>query len=485
MKTKQNKTISLVTFLGKSDETGILDENLLNLPDINNIENRGPLLRILPPSQAFAIEVKKILNIDSNIKKVVIIEENIDDTNIKKFDECVKKLKRIYNGLLEIETIPFVGNLVTYNDLYDIMSQAVMKAKENSDIVLINSTSAPGHVKTVSLFLMDNDNHVFVAETQRNDIDGGTKATVYRESDIKFLKYKGVSQFFGSEMKIHSENGFDEDDFADKKDHSLLAPFSELAAIHLSKLYDGRNKRNSNFPVFEFPMLILGETGTGKQVLADTIKNNICNQIGFNVKFMQRNCAAIPDTLVESELFGYQKGAFTGADKDKKGVIEEADGGILFLDEIGELSSPAQAKLLNVLQNGEFNRLGDEISERRKSSFILIAATNRDIKEDTEKFRPDLYARIAQLEVKLKPLRDRSLIKISSYIKEELKRLGEHVGRKIETDNITDDHAKALLGTGLRYNFRDLQMILKKVLVSKIKAGDQKSVIRITSQDFE
>ncbi|HQN73166.1 MAG TPA: sigma-54 factor interaction domain-containing protein [bacterium] len=487
MKTTKNKIISLVTFLGMSDVKGILDENFSSLQTINN-KDTGPLLRMLPPSQAFASEIKKILDVDSNIKRVIIIEENPKDTKIgkDKFDKCVKKLKLLYEKkalIDEIVTVPFEGSIVTYNDVYDIMDQAVKEAKKKSDIVLINSTSAPGHVKTVSLFLMNNDNNVFVAETQRNDIDGGTRATVYKESDIKFLKYKGVSQFFGSEMKIHSEGGFDLDDFADPKDHSFLASFSELAKIHLSKLYDMKSKRNNNFPVFEFPMLILGETGTGKQVLADRLRKQIEIETGLKIPFIQKNCAAIPDTLVESELFGSCEGAYTGS-IDREGVIEKAEGGILFLDEIGEIPLVLQAKLLNVLQNGEFERVGDTEKERRKSSFILIAATNRDIKSDTKNFRPDLYARIAQLEVTLKPLRKRSVTKIRKYIKDELERLMDHVGRKIETD-ITDEHVHALIDTGLKYNFRDLQMILKKVVVNKMTTGDKKEPISISPQDFK
>lgn len=152
------------------------------------------------------------------------------------------------------------------------------------------------------------------------------------------------------------------------------------------------------------PILILGESGTGKEVLARYVHGLSPWQNG---PFVKVNCAAIPGALLESELFGYQKGAFTGAQAAKPGRIEAAQGGTLFLDEIAELDASLQAKLLHVLQDGMFTRIGD--FEEKQLSARVICATNRDLPREMEtgKFRPDLFYRINVISVQLPPLRDR------------------------------------------------------------------------------
>ena len=152
------------------------------------------------------------------------------------------------------------------------------------------------------------------------------------------------------------------------------------------------------------PILILGESGTGKEVLAHYVHGLSPWRDG---PFVKVNCAAIPGTLLESELFGYQKGAFTGALTAKPGRIEAAQGGTLFLDEIAELDASLQAKLLHVLQDGYFARLGD--FEEKLLSARVICATNRDLPREMEtgKFRADLFYRINVIGVHLPPLRER------------------------------------------------------------------------------
>ena len=152
------------------------------------------------------------------------------------------------------------------------------------------------------------------------------------------------------------------------------------------------------------PVLILGESGTGKELLADRVHKKSNRTSG---PFIKVNCAAIPANLIESELFGYVKGAFTDAVRDKPGFFERAGGGSLFLDEIGELSLPAQAKLLRVLQNGTYQRVGGEVDV--SVDVRVIAATNKDlgISVDSGTFRQDLYYRLAVLPIEIPPLRDR------------------------------------------------------------------------------
>ncbi|MGA3294641.1 MAG: sigma-54 dependent transcriptional regulator [Candidatus Acidiferrales bacterium] len=152
------------------------------------------------------------------------------------------------------------------------------------------------------------------------------------------------------------------------------------------------------------PILILGESGTGKEVLARFVHNR---SPWFNGPFVKVNCPAIPGTLLESELFGFQKGAFTGANAAKPGRIEMAQGGTLFMDEIGELDGSLQAKLLHVLQDGHFTRIGDH--EEKRMDARVVCATNRRLQQEIETggFRADLFYRINVISITLPPLRDR------------------------------------------------------------------------------
>ena len=152
------------------------------------------------------------------------------------------------------------------------------------------------------------------------------------------------------------------------------------------------------------PVLIVGESGTGKEVVAREIQqhSDLAKQ-----PFVTINCAALPEQLVESELFGHQKGSFTGATSEKPGLFEVADGGTLFIDELGEMPLTLQPKLLRVLEDGSMRRIGS--SKERNVHVRIIAATNRDLAEDVKagKFREDLYYRVNVLPIYLPPLRER------------------------------------------------------------------------------
>ena len=151
-------------------------------------------------------------------------------------------------------------------------------------------------------------------------------------------------------------------------------------------------------------VLLLGESGTGKTLVAK-ILHELSTRSGS--PFVKINCASLPENLLESELFGYEKGAFTGALKAKAGRVEEADGGTIFMDEIGELSLPLQAKLLRFLQEKEFERLGG--TNTRKVDVRVLAATNRDLAAEVSQgtFREDLYYRLNVFPIYVPPLRDR------------------------------------------------------------------------------
>ncbi len=152
------------------------------------------------------------------------------------------------------------------------------------------------------------------------------------------------------------------------------------------------------------PVLITGESGTGKEVVAKAIQQ--ASPLAA-MPFVTVNCAALPEQLVESELFGHQKGSFTGATAEKPGLFEVADGGTLFIDELGELPTSLQPKLLRVLEDGSMRRIGSH--KERRVRVRIIAATNRDLAKDVKdgRFREDLYYRVNVLPVTLPPLRDR------------------------------------------------------------------------------
>jgi sigma-54 dependent transcriptional regulator, acetoin dehydrogenase operon transcriptional activator AcoR len=159
-----------------------------------------------------------------------------------------------------------------------------------------------------------------------------------------------------------------------------------------------------NVAEYDYPVHIFGETGTGKELVAEAIHKASSRKNGH---FVPINCGAMPEGLVESELFGHVKGSFSGAIRNKKGRFELADGGTIFLDEVAELSKHMQAKLLRFLQDGKFEKVGGEKTVR--INVRVISATNKDLKEEMKKnrFRDDLYYRINVVPVSLPPLRER------------------------------------------------------------------------------
>jgi two-component system response regulator HydG len=174
-------------------------------------------------------------------------------------------------------------------------------------------------------------------------------------------------------------------------------------------------------------VLILGETGTGKELVAQALHNNSPRK---DKKFTPLNCTAFNENLLDDELFGHEAGAFTGADKPRKGRFEFANGGTLFLDEIGDMPLPLQAKLLRVLESGEVIRIGS--NEPIKVNVRLISATNRDLEEEVRKgtFRQDLYFRLKVVTIRLPPLRERREdipLLSAHFIKEFNEKHGKHV----------------------------------------------------------
>ncbi len=217
-------------------------------------------------------------------------------------------------------------------------------------------------------------------------------------------------------------------------------------------------------------ILIQGTTGTGKELLAGLIHRESDRASG---PFVAVNCGAIPEGLLESQFFGYVKGAFSGADSDREGLFEAAHGGTLFLDEIGELPESLQVKLLRVLQEGEVRRVG--ATDTKRIDARIIAATNRALETDVEegRFRSDLYYRVAVLTLELPPLRERTE-DLPHLIQHLLELQEERLG--IQVDGIDRPAMEALLGYGWPGNVRELENVLERALVlaegSKVRLTD-------------
>jgi two-component system nitrogen regulation response regulator GlnG len=208
-----------------------------------------------------------------------------------------------------------------------------------------------------------------------------------------------------------------------------------------------------------FPVLITGESGTGKELVARAIY-----QHGPRAKapFLALNCAAIPENLLESELFGHEKGAFTGADRRRIGKFEQCNGGTLFLDEIGDMPPATQAKMLRVLQEQTFERVGGD--ETIRTDVRLIAATHRDLKAWSEegKFRPDLYYRLGVFTIHLPPLRERG-DDLPLLISHFLRRLGRELGRDVR--EASPEALERLRAYSWPGNIREVQNVLKQALL--------------------
>jgi Nif-specific regulatory protein len=206
-------------------------------------------------------------------------------------------------------------------------------------------------------------------------------------------------------------------------------------------------------------VLIRGETGTGKELIAGAIHHNSARA---SRAFVKVNCAALQENLLESELFGHEKGAFTSADKQRIGRFEQADGGTLFLDEVGDMSPSTQAKILRVLQEHEFERLGG--TRTLRVDVRIIAATNRNLTQMVQegRFREDLFYRLNVVSVEMPPLRDR---------KDDIPALAEFFVRrsagelKKKIDGIDAEAQKVLMRHNWPGNIRELENVIERAVL--------------------
>jgi transcriptional regulator with GAF, ATPase, and Fis domain len=206
-------------------------------------------------------------------------------------------------------------------------------------------------------------------------------------------------------------------------------------------------------------VLVRGETGTGKELIAGAIHHN---SLRTSRNFVKVNCAALQENLLESELFGHEKGAFTGADKQRIGRFEQADGGTLFLDEIGDMSASTQAKILRVLQEHEFERLGG--TRTLRVDVRLVAATNRDLSAMVAagQFRDDLYYRLNVVSIETPPLRERKddIVPLANTF---IRKFSAELKKKM--DGLEPDAQKLLMRYNWPGNIRELENTIERAML--------------------
>ena len=228
------------------------------------------------------------------------------------------------------------------------------------------------------------------------------------------------------------------------------------------------------FAILKEPVLVTGETGTGKELIAKAI-----HEEGPNAKepFLAINCGSLTDSLLQSELFGYEAGAFTGAQKERKGIFEAAGKGTVFLDEFGDISSKLQVSLLRVLESNEIRLIGSTTNRKIECKIVIASNTNLQLAVEEKKFREDLYFRLARFDIKLPPLRERI---------EDIPLLIEHFLNQNRTGNekvikVTNELLDALMKYRWPGNIRELKNETERL---KILHAD-KEELKFEDFDFE
>ncbi len=270
----------------------------------------------------------------------------------------------------------------------------------------------------------------------KNNEEKYIKVKAFSLGDNWIEIFQDITREYELEKRI--KKGFKIEDII-TRDEKLLNTISVLPRIAKSSV----------------PVLLEGESGVGKEVFATAIKNLSDRK---NKPFIKINCAALPDTLLESELFGYKKGAFTDAKKDKPGLFVQANTGTIFLDEIGEMSHNIQAKLLRVVETGEIIPLGGTRAE--KVDVRIISATNKNLKEEVEKgnFREDLFYRLNVVNIKIPPLRERKK-DIPLFIDFFIHKF--NIVHKKKISSVSKDALNLLISYDYPGNIRELRNIIE------------------------
>lgn len=388
----------------------------------------------------------KILILDDetklrNLLGRIITLEGFEVTEVENCEKALQKLKTTQKTNAPFQVMLCDVKLPDGNGVE--LSQKVKELYPNLEIILLTAYgNIPDGVQAMKNGAFDyiikgTDNHKIVPLVHRaiekieaNKIIAEKTATLNQENTIP-----------SDSSKKNNQNPFD----------SIIGNSKLLkeTAVELAK----------KVALTDTTVLLTGETGTGKEVFAQAIHKASSRK---NENFVAINCAAFGKELLESEMFGHKAGSFTGAIKDKKGLFEEANKGTIFLDEVGEMPTELQAKLLRVLETGEFLKVGE--TKPTKIDSRIIAASNRDFRKEIKEgnFRADLYYRLSVFEIYLPPLRER---------KEDIELLSSHFLKlftKKMNKNITsfsDDFLKALENYEWEGNIRELKNVMERSMI--------------------
>jgi len=344
------------------------------------------------------------------------------------------KVKTFLSGTSVIDALSEEPDLI----LLDIMlpdingNELLIKIKQQNPQLPVIMLSAQGSIEVALESIRLGAFDYFPKPIDKNKLESAIRNAIKNydlERELKKLK-----------ENIQKEYSFDNIVSADKK--------MQEAFRMVSKVLDN-----------DITVLIQGESGTGKELIARAIHYNGKRK---NAPFVVVNCASIPRELLESELFGHEKGSFTGAHQRKIGKFELANGGTIFLDEIGEMEMSLQAKILRVIQQKEFERVGG--NEVIKTDVRIISATNRDLKECVDKklFREDLYYRLSSFPIYIPPLRERKA-DIVVLIDHFIKQLNEKHGKNIK--GVTKNALKLMYDYNWPGNVRELENTLERCMI--------------------
>ncbi|MFU0824660.1 MAG: PAS domain-containing protein [Clostridium sp.] len=398
--------------------------------------------------------------IDGKSKGAVAIFEDI--SNIEKVKGELKEVKELKERLqLILESVQDGICVLDANGVIDYVNGAYLRivgdSKENmlgKNIKEISPNGARSRVlkekkniigaishKANGITVVSNVNPIIVDGEMAGVVSVVKNVTEIQELSERLNKVSEKAEYLEQEL-IRS-----------KKPHSAFSKFIGQSGKILDALAMARKAARGNATV-----LIRGESGTGKELIAEGIHYSSANAKG---PFIRVNCAAIPSNLLESELFGHEKGAFTGAIKRKLGKFELANNGTIFLDEIGEMEKSMQAKVLRVIQEKEFERVGGE--ETIKTDTRIIAATNRNLEEMVQKgeFREDLYYRLNVIPIILPPLRERKqdLALLLEYF---IEKLSKDLG--IPAKGVSNEAMEAILEYKWPGNVRELENLVERIM---------------------
>lgn len=358
--------------------------------------------------------------------------------------------------------------------VYDGKDAIESLKKNNYDILLLDLEMREVHGEKVLNFV--NENHPstqIIVLTAKSDMRTAIDCIKHGAYDFITKPYEFGQLCVTIERALEHRNLIIKNKILsaklDKSFDSAIIGESESIKNILS-LAQKAAKSNSN-------ILLEGETGTGKELFAEFIHKQSAKS---NKPFVAINCASLPDQLIESELFGYEKGAFTDAKSSKQGLVEIANGGTLFLDEIGELSLSLQPKLLRFLENGEFRRIGG--ISNLSSTVRVIGATNKNLTEEAElkKFRRDLLFRLNVITLTIPPLRERKgdILLLAEYFLQKKSPIRSGI-------KISDEAKKELLRYNFPGNVRELEHIVERAIIFSDGNVIQSKDLNIPNEDFD